>query len=295
LTSASQIHGSRRYVEVVIISDVHLGTYGCHAKELAEYLHSIRPGMLILNGDIIDIWQFSKNYFPKPHLKVLKEIISLAAKGTPVHYITGNHDEMLRKFSGFELGKLSIENKLLLNIDGKKIWIFHGDVFDFTMQHAKWLTKLGAVGYDLLILLNASVNFILEKAGRNRISLSKKIKSSVKSAVKYINRFEEICADIAIRNKFDFVVCGHIHQPEIRHILTKSGRVTYMNSGDWVENLTALEYNEGNWTIYYHPIKSKGKKKERQEPESDASGMDSKALFQLLVHEINSTSTSTSK
>jgi UDP-2,3-diacylglucosamine pyrophosphatase LpxH len=109
-------------------------------------------------------------------MKVLREIIRFASKGVPVYYITGNHDEMLRKFSGFSLGNLEINNKLILDLDGKKAWIFHGDVFDVTMQHAKWLTKLGAVGYDFLILLNRFTNFILEKTGREKISLSKKIK-----------------------------------------------------------------------------------------------------------------------
>jgi len=123
----------KRYVDVVVISDVHLGTYGCRAKELVSYLKSIKPGMLILNGDIVDMWQFSKKYFPKSHMKVVKEIIRLASKGVPVYYVTGNHDEMLRKFAGFKLGNLSIVNKLLIELDGKQTWIFHGDVFDVTI------------------------------------------------------------------------------------------------------------------------------------------------------------------
>jgi len=110
----------RREVEIVVISDIHLGTYGCHAKELVRYLKSIKPSMIVLNGDIIDIWQFSKNYFPKSHMKVLREIIRFASKGVPVYYITGNHDEMLRRFSGFSLGNLEINNKLILDLDGKK-------------------------------------------------------------------------------------------------------------------------------------------------------------------------------
>ena len=163
----------KRKVELVVISDVHLGTYGCHAKELVRYMKSIKPGTVVLNGDIIDIWQFSKSYWPKEHMQVVKQIISWATKGTKVYYITGNHDEMLRRFKGFKLGSLSIENKLVLDLDGNKTWIFHGDVFDFTMQHARWLTRLGSVGYDFLIYINAACNWTLQKFGREKISLSK--------------------------------------------------------------------------------------------------------------------------
>ena len=240
----------KRKVEVVVISDVHLGTYGCHAKELLQYLKSVKPKKLILNGDIIDIWQFSKHYWPQSHMQVVKHITGLIAKDVKVYYVTGNHDEMLRRFVGFKMGSLKIVNKLVLNLDGKKAWIFHGDVFDVTMQHAKWLAKLGAVGYDTLILINRAVNFILQKLGRGKISLSKKIKNSVKSAVKFINVFEETAADIGISNEYKYVVCGHIHQPEIREIKNEKGAITYLNSGDWIENLTALEYNEGKWSLY---------------------------------------------
>lgn len=238
-----------RPVELLVISDVHLGTYGCHAGELYQYMKSIEPKTVVLNGDIVDMWQFRKRYWPAEHMKVMKQIISWASKGVAVHYITGNHDELLRKFVGFELGSLSIRNKLVLEIDQKRIWLFHGDVFDVTMQYAPWLTRLGAVGYDLLILINAVVNFFSLKLGRGKISLSKKIKQSVKSAVKYINNFEKVCTDIAINNGYDAVVCGHIHQPAMKRLSNEKGSVLYLNSGDWVENLTALEYHAGEWTL----------------------------------------------
>jgi len=240
----------KRKVELVVISDVHLGTYGCHAKELVRYMKSIKPETVVLNGDIIDIWQFSKSYWPKSHMQVIKQIISWATKGTKVYYITGNHDEMLRRFEGFELGSLKIENKLILDLDGKKAWIFHGDVFDVTMQSARWLTKLGSIGYDFLIYINAACNWTLQKMGKEKISLSKKIKNSVKQAVKFINNFEETCADIAIDNSYDYVLCGHIHHPEIKTISNSNGSVIYMNSGDWVENLSALEYHENKWSMF---------------------------------------------
>ena len=240
----------KRKIEVAIISDVHLGTYGCHAKQLLTYLNSIKPKTLILNGDIIDIWQFSKRYFPKSHLQVIKKIIDMASEGTEVIYITGNHDEMLRKFSDTAIGKISIVDKAVLKLDDKKAWIFHGDVFDISIQNAKWLAKLGGYGYDLLILLNRFVNWCLERMGKEKYSLSKKIKNSVKGAVKYINDFETVASDLAIENGYDYVICGHIHQPKMEIKQNKHGKTTYLNSGDWVENLTALEYQFKRWKIY---------------------------------------------
>ena len=240
----------KRKLEYVVISDIHLGTYGCKATELLNYLKTIEPKVLILNGDIIDIWQFNKRYFPKAHMNVIKHITSLLSKGTDVHYITGNHDEMLRKFKGFQLGNFKILNKLILTIDDKKAWIFHGDVFDVTMKHSKWLAKLGGKSYDMLIILNTFINWISKLFGYGKLSLSKKIKNSVKSAVKFINNFEETASDIAIDNKYDYVICGHIHQPEIREISNLKGSTTYLNSGDWIENLTALEYKNNKWSLY---------------------------------------------
>lgn len=249
-TKLNGFHPAKRNVDIVVISDVHLGTYGCKAKELLQYMKSIQPKKVILNGDILDIWQFSKNYWPKSHMKVVKQIMNWVQKGVEVHYITGNHDEMLRKFDGFEIGSFSIKNKLVLELDHKKAWFFHGDVFDVTMQHSKWLAKLGGIGYDMLIHLNSFINFISQKLGRGRISLSKKIKNKVKLAVKFVNNFEKVATDIAISNQYDYVVCGHIHQPEIQEYSNAEGKVTYLNSGDWIENMTALEYKNNEWSIY---------------------------------------------
>jgi UDP-2,3-diacylglucosamine pyrophosphatase LpxH len=242
----------KREVDLVIISDVHLGAFGCHAKELLKYLRSIRPKTLILNGDIIDIWQFRKRFFPKSHLMVIRHLTGLIAKNTKVYYITGNHDELMRKFVSFNLGSFKLVNKLLLDLDGHKTWIFHGDVFDITMQYSKWLAKFGSAGYDVLILLNSLVNYLLNLFGQPKISFSKRIKNSVKRAVSYINKFEQTAAEIAISKGYDTVVCGHIHQPEMRTICTAQGSVIYLNSGDWVENLSALEYHNGEWQIYLY-------------------------------------------
>ncbi len=244
----------KREVEVVVISDVHLGTYGCRAKELLKYLKSIKPKTLILNGDIIDIWQFSKRYWPESHMKILRKIMKFVAEGVQVYYLTGNHDELLRKFTDLHLGTFHLQNKVVLELDGKKAWFFHGDVFDVTMQHSKWLAKMGAVGYDSLIIINSFVNWCLALCGKKKMSFSQKIKSKFKNAVKFINKFEQTAANLAIEKGYHYVICGHIHHPEITTIKNDEGEVVYLNSGDWVESLTALEYNHKQWNmIKYKP------------------------------------------
>lgn len=240
----------KRSVEIVVISDVHLGTYGCHAKELLNYLNSIKPKILILNGDIIDIWNFRKSYFPKSHLKVIKKLLSFSTKGTKVYYLTGNHDEMLRKFSDMHMGNFSLLDKIVLEIDGKQAWFFHGDVFDSSVNSAKWIAKLGGIGYDYLILVNRLINWGLNKLGKEPYSLSKKIKGSVKKAVKFISDFETTASEIAIDKKYDYVICGHIHEPKIIRKSSTKGSTLYLNSGDWIENLTALEYNIKRWKLF---------------------------------------------
>lgn len=275
----------KRDIDILVISDIHLGTYGCHAKELLKYLKSVNPKILILNGDIIDIWQFSKSYFPETHTKVIRKILKFVTDGTPVYYLTGNHDEMLRKFTDFNMGGLQLLNKLVLDVDGAKAWFFHGDIFDVTMQHSKWLAKLGAVGYDTLILINSFVNWCLVKMGRKKYSFSQKIKASVKEAVKFINQFEKTAADLAIEQKYQYVVCGHIHHAEMRNIQNEKGQVTYLNSGDWVESLTSLEYHDGNWSIYKYDGAAYTEKEE-DEFEDTQSKMDVKELFKKFTQSV---------
>ena len=187
---------------------------------------------------------------------IIKKNIALSTKGTKVYYLTGNHDEFLRKFTDLHLGAISLLDKLTLNLDEKIAWIFHGDIFDAAIQQAKWLAKLGGYGYDILILMNRYLNWLLLKVNKEPYSLSKKIKDNVKSAVKFISNFENVCADIAIENKYDYVICGHIHEPKIKRITTSKGNTLYLNSGDWIENLTALEYNDKIWTLYEHVKKA---------------------------------------
>src|SRR5208283_4586923 len=172
--------GIKRRLKVVVNRDVHLGFLGCKAKELNKYLKSIEPETLIINGDFIDIWQFRSYYFPKSHSKVLQRVFKFISQGVKVYYLTGNHDEMLRRYSGMNLGNLQLEDKLVLNLDGKLNWFFHGDIFDVTMRGSRWLAKLGTTGYELLILINKLVNFFLELLGREKSSFSQRVKAATK-------------------------------------------------------------------------------------------------------------------
>ncbi len=256
-----------RKIDLLVISDIHLGTHGCRAEELINYLRSINPRRIILNGDIIDIWQFKKKYFPRSHLKVIRIFLDFLSKGTKVYYLPGNHDEVMRKFTGYGMKNFKISNKKVLKINGKKAWFFHGDVFDITMQYSKWIAKFGGKGYDLLIRINSIVNKIRVLFGKEKISFSKYIKYKVKEAVKYVNKFEETALNIAYDNNYQYVICGHIHQPIIRHEIIKGKKITYLNSGDWIENLTALEYNNNEWSLYEYDFSEfKNLKKEKKSP-----------------------------
>ena len=260
---------SRRPLPVVVLSDLHLGTFGCHARELLAYLKGIQPEVLILNGDIIDIWNFKKSYFPKSHFKVVKRLISMAQKGTEIYYLTGNHDELLRRFADADLGRIHLRNSLVMTVGGVRTWFFHGDIFDASIQNARWLAKLGGWSYDLLIWVNRGLNMVLERMGREKYSLSKTIKDSVKKAVTYVSDFERAAAEMAVRQGYGRVVCGHIHQPQMRQIAVGDRRIDYLNSGDWIENLTALEWDGTQWTLYQHP--------DVREPEEEDQKVDASA------------------
>ena len=240
----------KRELDIVILSDVHLGTYGCHARELLNYLRSIQVDTLILNGDFIDMWQFRKRYFPREHMEVIQRILKMAAGGTKVYYITGNHDDLLRRYSDFNSGNIHLRDKLLLRLKGKTYWIFHGDIFDLFIRYSPLLAKLGGKGYDLLIRANRFINHLRRLLGMQPMSFAKRVKYRVKEAVKYIKDFEDTAIKLAAEQQYDYVICGHIHRPQMRFSEVKGRKVTYLNSGDWVESLTALEYKWGRWSIY---------------------------------------------
>lgn len=248
--TTTTVKAMKRELDMVILSDVHLGTYGCHAKELLNYLKSIKVDTLILNGDFIDMWQFRKRYFPLEHMQVIQRILKMAARGTQVYYITGNHDDALRRYSDFSSGNIHLRDKLVLKLKGKSYWIFHGDIFDVFIKYSPLISKLGGKSYDWLILFNRLLNNIRATFGMPRMSIAKRVKNSVKEAVKFISDFESTAIKLAAEQEYDYVICGHIHRPQMRTVDTKDRQVTYLNSGDWIENLTALEYKWGNWSIY---------------------------------------------
>jgi UDP-2,3-diacylglucosamine pyrophosphatase LpxH len=239
----------KRKIDLVVLSDVHLGTHGSRADELLKYLRSISPKRVILNGDIIDIWQFRKHFWPKNHTAIVRHIMQLLREGVQVDYICGNHDELMRRYLGFEIGKFSILNHVVLEQNDKKVWVFHGDVFDKSMGK-KWPAKWGGRWYDRTIRMNKVLNRLTGKFGGRPRYISKAIKDWVKGLVKKKHNWEDIAANAAIAKGYDMVVVGHIHKPEMREITTDKGSVMYLNSGDWMENLTSLEYNEGKWTLY---------------------------------------------
>ncbi|GAF01614.1 UDP-2,3-diacylglucosamine diphosphatase [Saccharicrinis fermentans] len=276
-----------KMMNTVVISDMHLGTRSCKAKELLGYLKSVQPQTLVLNGDVIDIWQFSKSYFPKSHLKVIRQIIKMMEQGTTVYYIVGNHDEALRRFVGLSIGNLFVVNKVLLNMDGKKSWIFHGDAFDVVMHHSKWLAKLGATGYAILTIINKTVNDLLALFGQRRISLSRDIKRMVKTSRKtdVTTRFEKTVSDLAIKKRYHYAICGHIHWPAQKLISNAQGSVMYLNSGDWVENLTALEYADNQWDLVYYKHEDPVEDEDEEAKVNYLFGSD-KVLFKSMFRDV---------
>jgi len=242
----------KRDLEIVVISDVHLGTFGCHAEELNSYLKSINVKTIILNGDIFDGYVFEKKFFDKNQLEFIRIILKMIKKGTIVYYLTGNHDDFLRDFDEIKIENFVKDDKLVLTINGKKHWFFHGDIFDISVQGkiGKLLTKIGGKSYDFIIYLNRKINILLKKINKKPFSLSKKIKDNVKTAVKFVNDFEKISCEHAIENEYEYVINGHIHEPKIMKYSNQKGETIYMNSGDWVENLSSLEFDGVSWKIF---------------------------------------------
>ncbi len=240
---------SKRHVEVVVISDVHLGTAACRAAELNTYLKSIEPGMVVLNGDIVDLWDFRKGFWPEAHTKVVRRILKFAAQGVPVHYITGNHDGALRRYSALSLGAVNLVDRLELTIDGRKHWFLHGDAFDLALGTGRMIGWAGTIGYDALVALGVGVNRLRAFLGLRNISLADACKRRVPAARRHIARYEECCIRAARARECDVVVTGHIHIPAARTVTADGREVTYLNSGDWVESLSALEYADGAWKV----------------------------------------------
>jgi UDP-2,3-diacylglucosamine pyrophosphatase LpxH len=238
------------------ISDIHLGTTGCKADYLLDFLKWNESDHLYLVGDIIDGWQLKKSwYWKQSHNDVVQKILRKARKGTQVTYIAGNHDEVIRQFLGMAFGDIKIVDDTTHELmDGRVLWITHGDLFDGIIQHAKWLAYLGDSMYTVILNLNNWFNHARHKCGLSYWSLSQFLKNKVKNAVSFITAFEENLTHEAKRRGYDGVLCGHIHKPEIRDI----DGILYCNDGDWVESLSAIvETETGELKVVYWPYRTK--------------------------------------
>ena len=230
---------------------MHLGTKGSKAKELVRFLKQYECKNLILNGDIIDGWQLKKSgKWKRKHTRFFTRILKMIEEdGTKVTYLRGNHDDFLDQILPFKMGGLTITRDMIYESNGKKYYIVHGDVFDSITSQFKWIAKLGDVGYTFLLWLNRQYNYRRMKKGLPYFSLSQAIKVKVKQAVKYIDDFEAQLSAMARYKDCDAIICGHIHQPALKEI----NGITYLNSGDWVESMTALvEHTNGEWDLVYY-------------------------------------------
>ena len=239
------------------ISDVHLGTPGCQASYLLDFLRTHESDTLFLVGDILDGWHLKKGwYWPQTHNDVVQKILRKGRKGTRVIFIPGNHDESVRQFIGLSFGEIEVREDVIHTLaNGKRLWVTHGDLFDGVMQHARWLAYVGDSAYTIILKLNRWFNAIRHRMGLPYWSLSQYLKHQVKNAVNFISAFEQVMTDEARRRDCDGVVCGHIHKAEIREI----NGLIYANDGDWVESLTALaEDFDGNLQIihWHHRVEA---------------------------------------
>lgn len=233
-----------KHYRTIWLSDIHLGSPGCQADYLLEFLRVHRCDTLYLVGDILDGWQLRKCwYWPQAHNDVVQKLLRMARKGTRVIYVPGNHDELSRQFIGLSFGGIQVlEDAIHTTADGRRLWITHGDLFDSVMQHARWLARLGSWIYEWLLKLNRWLNAARHKFGLPYWSMSQYLKHKAKRATSFISDFEHVMSAETRRRGCDGVVCGHIHKAEIRTI----DGILYCNDGDWVESMTALvESDEG--------------------------------------------------
>ncbi|WP_425230544.1 UDP-2,3-diacylglucosamine diphosphatase [Sphingomonas sp.] len=238
----------RRRYRTIWISDIHLGTRGCNAAMLVDFLDRVDSDMLYLVGDIVDGWRLKKRFFwPAPHNEVIRRLLARARRGTQVTYIPGNHDEMFRQFAGLDFGGIAIRRKAIHETaDGRRLLVLHGDEFDAVTLAHRWLAHVGDAAYTFLMGVNRWFNVARRLLGLPYWSLSKHAKARVKNAVAFVSHFEEVVAHAATMRGVDGVVCGHIHTAEIREI----GGVAYYNDGDWVESCTALvEHGDGRMEL----------------------------------------------
>jgi UDP-2,3-diacylglucosamine pyrophosphatase LpxH len=248
MSGSEQAHPHAVSCRAAFISDVHLGTRGCQAELLLDFIRALECDTLYLIGDIIDGWKLKSGwYWPQAHNDVVQKVLRMARKGVTVIYVPGNHDEAARDFCGVHFGGVIIARDAIHETaDGRRFLVTHGDEFDGVVQHARWLAFLGDWAYRTLLAANTWFNKARRMMGFGYWSLSAFVKVKVKNALQFIENFEEAVADEARRRDVDGVICGHIHKAEMRQI----GGVTYINDGDWVESCTAVvERHDGTFEI----------------------------------------------
>ncbi len=243
----SQLNDKKRY-RTVVVSDIHLGSKWSQSSLATDFLLENSCERLILNGDIIDGWALmrgSKERWKRHHTSFIKAVLDISID-TEVIYVRGNHDDFLDRIVPISLSNVSLVNDYILESGSKRYFVLHGDIFDNVTTSAKWLSKLGDVGYSLLLMFNRSYNFLSKKFGMQYVSFASQIKQKVKTSVSKISNFEQNIAELARTKRCQGVICGHIHRPEIKLI----DKIEYLNSGDWIDSLSALvEDFEGNWSL----------------------------------------------
>lgn len=232
----------KKKVKSIFISDVHLGSKFCMSKELHSFLKKYECENLYLVGDFIDGWKLKKNfYWNDEYSYIIRKILSMLKHNTKIFYISGNHDEFLRNFLPQDFGNIIIRDEIVhTTVDGKKVLVIHGDIFDHLTKHMTWAYHLGDKGYSLLLYLNKLFNYIRRSLGLQYWSFSKMAKRNFKEAVNYINNFEYLVAKYAVQNECDFILCGHVHTPVDKQIKIDGKEIRYLNCGDFVESCTAI-------------------------------------------------------
>ncbi len=254
------------HYRAIFVSDVHLGTAGCQAGPLLEFMRAHESDYLYLIGDIVDGWQLRRRWhWPQAHNDVIQKLLRRARKGCQVVYVPGTHDEFARAFIGHRFGGIDVVvDAVHVTADGRRLWITHGDHFDAVIQRAKWLAYVGDYLYELSLRLNRHLNYGLARLGLPYWSLSAFLKHNVKSALNYVTDFEEAVAREARARGHQGVVCGHIHRAEMRDI----GGILYCNDGDWVESRTALaEHHDGRLElIHWMPVVQSRTQEDQMDP-----------------------------
>ena len=249
----------RRPVDILVLSDLHLGTYGCQAKKLLGYLRSIDPQTVVLNGDIVDLWLFDETKWPSTHIQVLGIFMDYVRSHRPVYYLTGNHDDRFRSAVGFSYKNLHVRDELVLDVGDRRYWVQHGDRFDRSVSGAmRNMAVWGGRTYDRLVKANRDLNDWMDLFGWSRFNITKRIKDSTKKRVSKSDDLVQAGLDHACSIGCHGFICGHIHQPEdsMRPAGPDARPIHYLNSGDWVESCTSLEFRDGHWHLYRHPLET---------------------------------------